>query len=334
MIADAARVFSSHSENHRGFSSPSPSVRFAVLHKGVTERAIISKTDWTCSIFSSVQRPWKCSCWCVITRDAEHFSGEAGGECFLLQGSLSRYAYALRFIGILLPSAQKLHYEQQHRQNVLCLCPCWAHKRTLNWVIQWQVCKDVTDVLEQGDTLALQKSALWVNNAPCYQFGHAAKVNVKTHWSTHSSAFAAAYQAAARRQVSFLHGNNHRNRAADKDDPGQICRYVWKAGRQHGSELFITCHGNARSWQAEQQAARQRNMEKSTKTTKNNQKTNSPCGLHSTRIFCFPVIKRSRHQKPDLKKMQQISSGAESKFLNALTFWGWSSCSVIADQLT
>lgn len=163
----------------------------------------------------------------LITKEAKHFSGEAGGECFLLQESLSRYAYALRFIGILLPSAQKLHYEQQLRQNALCLCPRRAHKRTLNWVIQWQVCKDVTGVLEQGDALALQKSALWVNNAPCYQFGHAAKVNVKTHWSTHSSAFAAAYQAPTRRQVSFLHGNNHKSGAADGDDPGQIRRYVW-----------------------------------------------------------------------------------------------------------
>lgn len=38
-----------------------------------------------------------------------------------------------------------------------------------------------------------------MNNAPCYQFGHAAKVNVRTHWSPHSSAFAAVYHAAARR---------------------------------------------------------------------------------------------------------------------------------------
>lgn len=70
-----------------------------------------------------------------------------------------------------------------------------------------------------------------MNNAPCYQFGHAAKVNVKTHWSPHSSAFAAAYQGAARRLASFLHGNNHRNGAADRDDPGQICRYVRRSSR-------------------------------------------------------------------------------------------------------
>lgn len=56
-----------------------------------------------------------------------------------------------------------------------------------------------------------------MNNAPRYQFGHAAKVNVETHWSTHSSASASAYQGPARKQGSFLHGNNGRKRAADGD---------------------------------------------------------------------------------------------------------------------
>lgn len=179
-------------------------------------------TDLSFSVFGSLPKPWKCSCWC---KKAWKRMQNAGRGCFFFR-RVSKYAYALHFIGTLHPSVQKLHYEQQPRQNVRCLCPCWAHKRTLNWVIQWQVRKDVTGVLEQGDTLALQKSALWVNNVPCYQFGHAAKVNVKTHWSTHSSAFAAANRAAERKQVSFLHCNNRMEQRGRRRRPGtnmQIC---------------------------------------------------------------------------------------------------------------
>lgn len=227
----------------------------------------------------------------LITKDAKHFSGETenveNGECFLLQESLSRYAYALRFIGILLPSAQKLHYEQQLRQNALCLCPRQAHKRTLNWVIQWQVCKDVTGVLEQGDALALQKSALWVNNAPCYQFGHAAKVNVKTHWSTHSSAFAAAYQAPARRQVSFLHGNNHKSGAADGDKYADMCD-------KQAVSMAGSCSSRVMAkLEEEKQVNRLRDKEARKNLLSKNWKTNSSFGSHSTCIFCFPVMKRS-----------------------------------------
>lgn len=207
--------------SYRGFYSFWPTVRFAVFHKSATEQAFRDRSD----IFHFLEmfmRMLK-----RITKDGKHSFEEPGRECFLFQvyhGMLMCCViYLLAFCSHL---HKKLHYEQQPRQNVFRLCPQWAHKRTLNWVIQWQVCKDVTGVLEQGDALALQKSALWVNNVSHYQFGHAAKVNVKIHWSTHSSAFAAAYQAPARRQVSFLLGNNHRNRAADADDPGRICRYV------------------------------------------------------------------------------------------------------------
>lgn len=202
-----------------------PCVHFVVLDKGVAQlfRRQICPFPYSvlCLSLGNVHVDAK-----KHEKGCKMLPGEAGRGCFFFW-RVSKYAYALHFIGTLHPSVQKLHYEQQPRQNVRCLCPCWAHKRTLNWVIQWQVRKDVTGVLEQGDTLALQKSALWVNNVPCYQFGHAAKVNVKTHWSTHSSAFAAANRAAERKQVSFLHCNNRRNRAADGDDPGQICRYVW-----------------------------------------------------------------------------------------------------------
>lgn len=262
-----------------------------------------------------------------IEKDAKHFSREAGGECFLLQETVSLNAYALRFIGILLPSAQKLHYKQQPWQNVFCLCPRWAHKRTLNWVIQWQVCKDVTGVLEQGEALALQKSALWVNNALCYQFGHAAKVNVKIHWRTHSSAFAAVYQALARRQVSFLHGNNHRNGWRRPGRNMQICVIsrpsAWQRAVHHQAML-----------EEEKQDNRLRDKETRTNLPPKNWKTNSSSGSHSTDIFCFPVIKRSCDRKPDLPQKCNTKFWSWKQVLNDWTFWGWGSCSVIADRLT
>lgn len=51
MIVDAVRVFFLTRKSRREFSSPPPRVRFSVRHNGATERTIVPKTDWACSIY-------------------------------------------------------------------------------------------------------------------------------------------------------------------------------------------------------------------------------------------------------------------------------------------